>query len=1156
MHHQQGQSHYAAQPVRHRHNPQQNSGLQFIPPNLLGSQSRPPSFPQHMPSRSSSQTNAPWVNHIGFMGLPSSFLGLPSDQQRQHPHFNFHMLANRPQLNHQQPAPTGHNFPRFASVRPSIGIDSSFAGLRRQENHIQNSGFGSSAQQHYSSTETQEAPMDNGYEDELDGVPIDSWPHEPRQWESAEGECTNSLGQQNTEPDILRFGDRMPAQDGTVNKEQEHSVWNVFSESRNEVSHFPPHQPNIRGEKRPENRQASSSSAEHIHHAVEKAAQQVAHRRSNKENVHSPRKEEPRKKYSYEKPRKDENRPDADKDLRKPLFREKDTLGHLLTKVRENEDVHRRSRRSPSLRGHRRPTRNSSREYDSRGRSYSRRDRLLDRNADKPFNAYKTSWSHRNTNSKTDRKREDARGASGRRSMHEDGVPAPKDTKPKQPQHSKSAAKTALRKMSDASSLKGSEEGEIISIMSTTESVSRESSTPYSPPGCLPGEEDQIVDVADITSPTKLKKKNAQKFKIRPSPPFIDLTTPLSPEEVSTLEEKVPLTETATITNTNPDETSGLIREVGRSFSTTDYDKIDLGAPLSPDADYSVLYSPSTAPILLGDPDSPDPSEAGDEPFFGTGDDYHTLYTEKVLPFGNEVAVNTFDFNVDDELEAALEASRDENPQGVEEDGENEEVVSVQDETEVVMKNEEGMVPSEPEIPDVEEEEQEEVGEQQGEQEQEEAWPSDEEPDDDDFDLPFFPFDVTLHANEGGASDRVMFESEDVLRARAVAALGTQFRVKQPDDSDVPPPNPAKDVLWVETVTSKDNAGRNTESSASTNPFAFVSFNFQSLLPPASRAPESNPPLVVTAQSPPRSSFSVESAQSPVKIKQESPIAIIPLSPSPCREAASTSSATESRPLVRTSGSSSSLSTAGDKMSENSAQQSFFRRMMSQAENTTQITFEASKPRSIKSPARVAEQKKAHRIAKFGPVGPLMFQIQPKEPASDEPDAPVAPPTKFTTRESFLQASGQSAKGKMVVPMPTPRSVRTASKKGSTRKKRKRLRATGAAPVVIVPKPSASSAASVIVVLPERRTIPSLHVLTDHHQSSTAPREAYNQLDALECSLEEAYWNDIEIIDKIRKLEEELKVAHRRKMKSDNRIGSLHELVSWPIVVTAFLLRT
>lgn len=182
-------------------------------------------------------------------------------------------------------------------------------------------------------------------------------------------------------------------------------------------------------------------------------------------------------------------------------------------------------------------------------------------------------------------------------------------------------------------------------------------------------------------------------------------------------------------------------------------------------------------------------------------------------------------------------------------------------------------------------------------------------------------------------------------------------------------------------------------------------------------------------------------------------------------------------------------------MSENSAQQSFFRRMMSQAESTTQITFEASKPRLIKSPARVAEQKvrqsksaacfcqskrlleflgmetetgvvsrvsqKAHRIAKFGPVEPLVFQIQPKEPASGEPDAPVAPvapPTKFATRESFSQAFAHSAKGKMVVPMSTPRSVRTASKKGSTRRKRKRLQVTGAA--VSIPKPSASSGTS------------------------------------------------------------------------------------------------
>lgn len=302
----------------------------------------------------------------------------------------------------------------------------------------------------------------------------------------------------------------MPAQGGTVNKEQEHSVWNVFSENRNDISYFPSHQPNIRGEKRPENRQASSAFAKHIHHAVEKAAQQVAHRRSNKENVDSPRKEEQRKKYSYEKPRKDENRRDAGKDSRKLLFREKDTLGHLLTKVRENRDVDRRSRRSPSLRAHRRSTRSRSREYDSRTGSYSRRDRIQDRHADKPFNDNKTSWSHRNTNSKTDRRREYTRGASGRKSRQEDLVPAPKDTKPKQPRHSKSAAKTALRKMSDASSLKGSEEGEVISIMSTTKSVSRESSTPYSPPGCLPGEEDQIVDVADITSPIRLKKKNAQ----------------------------------------------------------------------------------------------------------------------------------------------------------------------------------------------------------------------------------------------------------------------------------------------------------------------------------------------------------------------------------------------------------------------------------------------------------------------------------------------------------------------------------------------------------------------------------------------------------------------------------------------------------------------
>ena len=62
-----------------------------------------------------------------------------------------------------------------------------------------------------------------------------------------------------------------------------------------------------------------------------------------------------------------------------------------------------------------------------------------------------------------------------------------------------------------------------------------------------------------------------------------------------------------------------------------------------------------------------------------------------------------------------------------------------------------------------------------------------------------------------------------------------------------------------------------------------------------------------------------------------------------------------------------------------------------------------------------------------------------------------------------------------------------------------------------------------------------------------AHRDACRQLEtleSLECSLEEAYWNDMEVMDKIQELESELKVAHRKKTKSHHQISALHQLVS------------
>ena len=225
---------------------------------------------------------------------------------------------------------------------------------------------------------------------------------------------------------------------------------------------------------------------------------------------------------------------------------------------------------------------------------------------------------------------------------------------------------------------------------------------------------------------------------------------------------------------------------------STDYDQIDLGAPLSPDADESVLYSPRTAPILLGHPDSPDPSETADCLPFITG--IHSI---------NNHDLSLTSIDVDDELEAALQgASRQESLETIQHklEKEEEDNMLLLDEAEVAENEQCDMLPCvEPELDgdlDVS------VSEIEEDDQMEDMSDGDEE--EEDFELPFFPFDITLQTDDD-APERVMFETEDVLRARAMAALGGELLLLLPaqseaDDSLGPPAS----VSSVDTRTTNE----------------------------------------------------------------------------------------------------------------------------------------------------------------------------------------------------------------------------------------------------------------------------------------------------------------------------------------------------------------
>ena len=175
------------------------------------------------------------------------------------------------------------------------------------------------------------------------------------------------------------------------------------------------------------------------------------------------------------------------------------------------------------------------------------------------------------------------------------------------------------------------------------------------------------------------------------------------------------------------------VLQVAVASSSMEYNKVDLGAPLSPDVDKSVLYSPSTAPILLGHPDSPDPPQT---------EDVEDELTAAVQPASPEESLQGSPEKLEEEQG---DLSFLDNKTGVAQN-ERSDVLSVRTDSDVELD----------ELSDVESDEVEEVSDVE----------------EDDFELPFFPFDVTLHAKDDGSEERVMFESEDVLRARAVAAFG------------------------------------------------------------------------------------------------------------------------------------------------------------------------------------------------------------------------------------------------------------------------------------------------------------------------------------------------------------------------------------------------